>query len=289
MTPRTGHQDSEALIIVDENRKVVWMDQGAEALSGRTSGEVAGHDFCYSLFHCEDVGGQRLYGEACPGFRGFGQRLTEATGNYSIERSDGTRVPVAAEYRFLQGHDGDHQLGLIRMRRRDRETASPPVEPGFLKATILMTVALVGVLIIALVIGDTFGHRWLSIARLAEVDPLQPTALVYRLPTRGSQAVTGTVFVSAERGQPVTALAAECPYDGTTVQWHAGKGVFLCPDDGSLFTREGSYYKGKAAGMNLRRLRARLDENGVQVRVPASKPVPLRDRPVDTGPEYWGP
>ena len=126
MTPRTGHQDSEALIIVDENRKVVWMDQGAEALSGRTNSEVAGHDFCYGLFHCED-GGQRLYGEACPGFRGFGQRLTEATGNYSVERSDGTRVPVAAEYRFLQGHDGDHQLGLIRMRRRDREAASPPV------------------------------------------------------------------------------------------------------------------------------------------------------------------
>lgn len=290
--PKTqnGGNDSDALILIDEQRHIVWMNATAEQLTGQSASNLSGTRYCHELFHCCDETGRRLFGPDCPGQQGFAQRSQATTKEYTITRGDGEPVRVVSQYHFVHRPANGHSLGMIRMKRLAPATKAPP---GLSRGLIAVAALIGAVLMMAVVVaGSSLNSRaseWTEVGSLAKVKA-DPTAMsfTYANPTAAEGATLGVIYAAVERGKPAWAVSAECPWDGSVVNWNPKKDVFICPTDWSIWDREGTFYKGRA-GISLPKLSAELDGTTVRVRLPRWRSTPMKDQPQNYEPDFWGP
>lgn len=95
----------DGVYIVNRERRIVFWNQGAEAISGHSRATML-NQFCYQgpLQHADDQG-CRLCTERCPASRAMdsGQPLSEVV---YLQRSDGTSLPVETHIRPLRDAQG---------------------------------------------------------------------------------------------------------------------------------------------------------------------------------------
>jgi PAS domain S-box-containing protein len=279
----------EAMILIDEERRILAMNQAAEKLTGWESDQVAGKRHCYGLLKCRTVEDLPLNGN-CPGTRAFTGNEAERVSTYWIRRKDGSFVRVQSEYTVVPDKREGRRVGVIRMEPTAKpEPKVKETQPGMPLWQVLAGALglMIGFVLLIMVLEQT-AHQWITLGSIQQIAPNQPTAMTFVHPgTTGADVKPGLVFVKAERGLPVTALYGHCPYDGDMVVWDQEKRTYVCPTDGSVFQEDGTFAGiGGKAWRKLPALQARRVGERIEVRVPKTPPTPTRDQPKIDYPGY---
>ncbi|HEY3269216.1 MAG TPA: PAS domain S-box protein [Armatimonadota bacterium] len=111
---------ADAMVILDEHRRVLALNPAAEALTGYRSDRVAGAGHCYNLFRCE-CGGETLHGIDCAGVAARAVSRPGRARDFSINRRDGVQIPVSAVYSPIPRPDGLGVFLLVTLRTREVE------------------------------------------------------------------------------------------------------------------------------------------------------------------------
>jgi PAS domain S-box-containing protein len=98
--PSLAWESCDAIMVLDEERRILAMNRTMERWLGRPRREVVGRRECSLLLGCEDEAGGPMASRAdrCPGLRAMrlGTPVTSAT--YVIHRGDGQRRLINASY-----------------------------------------------------------------------------------------------------------------------------------------------------------------------------------------------
>ncbi|MCL5257083.1 MAG: ATP-binding protein [Chloroflexi bacterium] len=109
-SPQVNYQDlylygSDAVLVIDEKRRVLALNPAAEAITGWQESEVAGKKECSKVFGCHGRDGVRLCRTACPGIEAMRTsvpvehvecRITTRQGVHLDVEASFSPVPVAA-------------------------------------------------------------------------------------------------------------------------------------------------------------------------------------------------
>ncbi len=94
----------DAMMVIDENRRVLAINPTLERLLGRRSEEIAGRSECGVLFSCRDLQGCSLAEQPweCPGMRAMLSFESVKTAEYTIRIAGGKAIVVNSSYTPIQ-------------------------------------------------------------------------------------------------------------------------------------------------------------------------------------------
>ncbi|MBX6377604.1 MAG: PAS domain S-box protein [Clostridia bacterium] len=106
---------SDGILILDENRHIVYLNPAAERLTGWRREELIGQD-CGALFGCRDERGRDACGTFCFGQRALTWAEPVTEGEVWIRTRDGTRRPVSNSYAAIPPSESHGRLAVMVMR-----------------------------------------------------------------------------------------------------------------------------------------------------------------------------
>ncbi|HEU4965316.1 MAG TPA: PAS domain-containing sensor histidine kinase [Bacilli bacterium] len=101
---------SDAFIILNEQRKIVQMNEAATDLTGFQFGEGM---HCGDVFQCRDDRGHALRDELCFGRCSFSEKRSHPYVEMSLTHRDGTTVSVTVSYSYIPLPDGRENLLMV--------------------------------------------------------------------------------------------------------------------------------------------------------------------------------
>jgi len=116
--PELVWNSCDGMLVIDDHRRVLAMNQAMERLIGRRSQDVVGRHECGLLFDCKDRHGCALADrpEHCPGLRAMRRFRPVKAAEYSVRAALGRRRPVSTSYTPIQLHPGGPVWALVIMR-----------------------------------------------------------------------------------------------------------------------------------------------------------------------------
>lgn len=109
-----------------------------------------------------------------------------------------------------------------------------------------------GIPFVSALVGPSFRQkqlRWSKVGKLGDLTTGQPVNLSFPLRSVDAyvtQTVQNSVWVVKESADKMKVFSPICPHLGCHYNWDAGRGDFVCPCHGSVFTPEGKVVGGPA-------------------------------------------
>ncbi len=111
-------QSSDALMVIDEQRRVLAMNPTLERWMGRGIHEVAGQISCGALLGCHDLRSRSLADQfhRCPGLKAMRRATPVTAAEYMIQHSHGRRRSVCASYTPIRAGPAGPVWTLVILR-----------------------------------------------------------------------------------------------------------------------------------------------------------------------------
>lgn len=109
---------SDAMLLIDQHRRILAMNPAAERLTGFAAKEIVGEARCYHLFRC-GVEGEASHGMDCFGVFSTQNGHFGGCSHTTVHRKDGSGIPVSASYSPLPRADAHGVYLLISIRKDD--------------------------------------------------------------------------------------------------------------------------------------------------------------------------
>ncbi len=252
-------QSPDAIVIINEQRLILGMNPAAERLTGAVAAEVAGRTHCPQLFRCHDGDGECY----CAGKQLFASGRARQHAHYQLVRSDGKDVRVVADYEVMPVTQDRQRIAKITMQPVEVLEANWLEERRRCKKWWRAMAATIAALVLLMVAAGSMAWQqrkgmWIAAGDWQRLRIGTPTAMRV-----GQSIFYGTLRV----GEPLSVVSGSCPVDSATVQWDAKMKQFVCPQDGSAFSVEGTVIHGPASE-SLTKPEWRWQGESLLVRVP---------------------
>lgn len=137
MIPELLWKSCDAMMVINEQRKVLAVNPALEQLLGRKAEEIVGKTKCGQLFACRDAEGCSLADKPweCPGLRAMRNLEPVRTAEYAIRSAQGKSIEVSTSYTPIQLRGGPvWALAILRdvtlqKRRETRLTLQAKTDP----------------------------------------------------------------------------------------------------------------------------------------------------------------